>query len=77
MSIFHYNCIASWVIRITNTSGHNTPLGYYTDGGPMYLGQCNSLGEYCGHHTAFFVFLISLRIHVCMHVIYICVYIHT
>ena len=38
-------------------SGHNTPLGHYTDCGPMGLGQFNSLGEYCGPHTASSVLL--------------------
>ena len=35
------------------------PLGHHTDGGPMGLGQCNSLGEYCGPHTASSVFPVS------------------
>ena len=54
----------SWVVKIRNTSGHNTPLGYYTDRGPMGLGQYNSLGEYCGPYTAFSVFLILTRLSV-------------
>ena len=39
----------SWVVKITpqkQYSGHNTPLGYYTDCSPMDLGQHDSLGEY-------------------------------
>ena len=40
------------------SSGHNTHLGYYTDSGPMCLGQYNGLGEYCGKSTASEVFLI-------------------
>ena len=31
---------------------------WYTDRGPMGLGQNNSLGEYCDPHTASSVFLI-------------------
>ena len=54
----------SWEVKIGNTSeaysGHNTPLGHYTDRGLMGLGQYNSLGKYCGPHTASSVFLILL-----------------
>ena len=55
----------SWVVKIRNTSeavysGHKTPLGHHTDRGPMGLGQYNSLGEYCGPHTASSVFLILI-----------------
>ena len=39
-------------------SGHNTPLGHYTDSYPMGLDQYNGIGEYCGPHTASSVFLI-------------------
>ena len=38
----------------------NTPLGHHTDRGPMGLGQYNSLGEYCGPHTASSEFLILI-----------------
>ena len=38
----------------------NAPLGYHTDHSPMGLGQYNSLGEYCGPHTASSVFLILI-----------------
>ena len=41
-------------------SGHNTPLGHYTDCGPIGLGQYNSLGEYYGPNTASSVFLILI-----------------
>ena len=34
------------------------PLAIYIDRGPMGIGQYNSLGEYCGPHTASSVFLI-------------------
>ena len=44
--------------------GHNTPLGYHSDYGSMGLGQYNSLGEYCGPHSASIVFLI-LRLDYC------------
>ena len=40
---------------------HNTSLGHHTDRGPMGLVQYNSLGEYCGPHTASSVFLIMIR----------------
>ena len=43
-------------------SGHNTPLGHYTDRSLMGLGQYNSLGEYRGPHTASSMFLILLPI---------------
>ena len=45
-------------------SGHNTPLGYYTNRGHAGLGQYiyNGLGELCGTHTASSVFLILLSI---------------
>ena len=39
----------------------NTPLGHHTDHCPMGLGQYDSLGEYCGPHTASSVFLILLN----------------
>ena len=39
-------------------SGLNTPLGHHADRGPIGPGQYNSLGDYCGHHTASTVFLI-------------------
>ena len=47
------------------SAGHNTPFGHHTDPGPMGLGQYNSLGEYCGPHTAFFtlVFLTTIPSH--------------
>ena len=55
----------SWIVQIRNTSrqysGHNTPLGHYTDCSPMGLGQYNGLGEYCSPHTASSVFLILLH----------------
>ena len=35
-----------------------TPLGYYTDRGPIDLGKYDGLGEYCGLITASEVFLI-------------------
>ena len=38
-------------------SGHNTPLGHYTDRSPMGLGQHDGPGEYCDPHTASSVFL--------------------
>ena len=41
-------------------SGHHTPLGHHTDRSPMSLGQYGGLGEYCGPHTACFVFLLSI-----------------
>ena len=52
----------SWVVKIRNTSEaqysvQNTLLGHH---GPMGLGQYNSIGEYCGPHTASSVFLISI-----------------
>ena len=58
--LFHYNCIIlnnySRVVKKETLQrqdpGHNTSLGYHTDRGPMGLGQYNSLGEYCGPHTA-------------------------
>ena len=34
---------------------------HHTDHGPMDLGQYNSLGEYCGPHTAFSVFLVIFK----------------
>ena len=37
------------------------PLGHHTDYGSMGLGQYNSLGKYCGPHTASSVFLILIR----------------
>ena len=57
----------SWVVKKKKTpqrqySAHNTPLGHHTDRSPMGFGQYNSLGEYCGLHTAISVFLILLRI---------------
>ena len=39
-------------------SGHNTPLGYYTDCSPTGFGQYVSLGEYCDPNTASSVFLV-------------------
>ena len=36
---------------------YNTPLGHHTERGPMGLGQYNSIGKYCGSHTASSVFL--------------------
>ena len=42
-------------------SDHNTPFGHDTDHGPTGRGQYNSLGEYCGPHTAFSVFLILIN----------------
>ena len=45
-------------------SCHNTPLDHHTDSSPMGLGQYDSLGEYCGSHTASSVFLISLYYYV-------------
>ena len=62
----HFKCTnleIIWVVKIRNTSeylGHNTPLGHPTDRGPVGLGQYDSLGEYCGPHTASSVFLIVL-----------------
>ena len=54
----------SWVVKIRNTSeaalGPQYTLGHHTDCGPMGLGQYNSLGEYCGPHTASSVFLILI-----------------
>ena len=40
----------------------NTPLGHYsyTGCGPVGLGQYDSLGEYCGPHTASSVFFFIL-----------------
>ena len=54
----------SWVVKIRKTSDtvlrpQYTP-SHHTDRGPMGLGQYNSLGEYCGPHTASSVFLILL-----------------
>ena len=49
----------SWVVNLRN----NTTIDHHTDHGPMGLGQSNSLGEYCGPHTASSVFLISLMSH--------------
>ena len=55
----------SWVVKATIhplaiilTTGHNTPLGHYTDHGPMGLGQYNSHVEYCDPQTASSIFLI-------------------
>ena len=52
----------SWVVKKETLqrqySGLNIPLGHHTDRGPIGLGQDNSLGEYCGPHTASSVFLI-------------------
>ena len=45
---------------ITLCTFYNTPLGHYTDRGPMGFGQYNSQEEYCGLSTASEVFLISL-----------------
>ena len=39
-------------------SGHNTPLGCYSDQGPYVRGQYYGQGEYCGLSTASEVFLI-------------------
>ena len=36
-----------------------TPLGHYTDRGPMDIGQYNGLIQYCGPHTASSMFLIT------------------
>ena len=36
-----------------------TPLGHYTDRGPMDIGQYNGLSQYCGSHTASSMFLIT------------------
>ena len=46
----------SWVVKIRNTS-EAVFRSQYTRGA-MGLGQYNSLGEYCGPHTASSVFLI-------------------
>ena len=54
----------SWIVKKRNTSMqcacHNTPLGHDTDDDPMVIGQYNSVGEYCGPHTASSVFLIFI-----------------
>ena len=58
----HYKHEYSWVVKIRNTSEavlrSQYSLGHQTDSIPMGLGQYNSLGEYCGPHTASSVFLI-------------------
>ena len=38
--------------------GYNTPLGCYTDQGPLGRGQYDGQGVYCGLSTASEVFLI-------------------
>ena len=58
----------SWVVKVRTSArqylGHNTytALGHHTERGPMGLDQYkyNSLGAYCGPHTASSVFLILL-----------------
>ena len=55
------------VVKTRNTSEavlrpQYIPLSHHTDCGPMGLGQYNSLGEYCGPHTALSVFLILVHI---------------
>ena len=61
-----HRCEYSWVVKIRNTSEavlrpqYTLGNGHHTDRGSMGLGQYNTLGEYCGLHTASSVFLISL-----------------
>ena len=62
-TIGHSKCINSdfiWVVKIRNTSEAVLWAKYHTDRDPTGLGQDNGLGEYCGPHTAFFVFPILL-----------------
>ena len=62
LQLHEHEC--SWVAKIRNTPEAvfrpSTPLGHYTDPGPMGAGQYNSLGEYCVPHTASEVFLIII-----------------
>ena len=65
-TIWHPKCFnieCTWVVKIRNTSGHNTPLGHHTGCSPMGLGQYEGIGEYCSPHTASFVFLMLVLIH--------------
>ena len=39
---------------------HEVKFCHHTDCGPMGLGQYNSLGEYCGPHTASSVFFLVI-----------------
>ena len=53
----------SWVVKKRKhlrgcTQAKINPFGHYTDRNLMGLGQYDSLGEYCGPHTASYVFLI-------------------
>ena len=60
IALYLHKCEYSWVVKVKNTSGHNTPIGHHTDCGPMGLGQYNSLEEYCNPHTASSVFLMLI-----------------
>ena len=64
MKLLHHNYIDmySWVVKIRNTSEAVFRPQYDTDCGPMGLGQYDSLMEYCGPHTASFVFLILILV---------------
>ena len=57
-TIFRVHCSMNIPTQRRQFQGHNTPLVYCTDQGPVWRGQYNGQGLYCGLSYAYVVFFI-------------------